>query len=286
MAAAESRASGHGLRATDHKANTAVPPGVRLLAAAVAAAGAMLIAVLAIAMLSGEYRRVPASGPPFVPGDIADVARIFGRNLLVLALFVMGNVAVSGIQRWRAANETAVATAGKTVGRLALAAVIGLLLLATCRQAYALGHALAGFAGYFYVSVWRVWLAVLPHALLELSGIFLPVAVWLFARREGRERELLALTLSAMVVAVPLLAAAALTEAFVSPKVFRALTCIGESEGFRGGGGACGPEPRECSRLTPREFETRYHIHLSQADIAAAGRRCAVPPGPRHRGSG
>jgi uncharacterized membrane protein SpoIIM required for sporulation len=106
-----------------------------------------------------------------------------------------------------------------------------------CRQAVVLGHGLAGFSNYFYVSRRRLWLGVLPHALPELTGIFLPVAAWLYASREGKERELLALTAAAVLAAVPLLAAAALIEAFVSPKVFRAVTCIGEREGFRGGGG-------------------------------------------------
>ena len=159
------------------------------------------------------------------------------------------------------------------MGRLATAIVVGLLLLAACRQAYALGHRLAGFSEYFYASRWRLWLGVLPHALPELTGVFMPLAAWRFANGHGQQRELFAFTAAAVVAALPLLATAALIEVYVSPKVFRTLTCIGASEGFRAGGD-CAAEPRECSRLSPAEFEKRYHIHLSQAEIAGARGRC------------
>jgi hypothetical protein len=134
-------------------------------------------------------------------------------------------------------------TGGELVSRLATATVVGLLLFAACRQAYVLGHGLAGYSDYFYVSRWRVWLGVLPHALPELTGIFLPVAAWLFASRHGSKRELPAFTVTAVLAALPLLVTAALLEVYVSPKAFRALTCIGASEGFRREGTA-GPNRR------------------------------------------
>ena len=249
---------------------------LRWLPVSLAAAAALLVVVLVVATLSGESPQLPENGPPFATGNIADAATIFAENLLVLLLYSMGGVAASVIHRWRDARA---ATANRAVAsRLAVATVIVLLLLAACRQAYILGHGLAGFADYFYVSRWRLWLGVLPHALPELTGIFLPVAAWRFAGREGRQRELLALTVVAALAALPLLAGAALIEVYISPKAFRALTCIVESERFRGGGGDCGPEPRECPKLSPAEFERRYHIHLTGAEIAGDRRNCGASP--------
>ena len=147
------------------------------------------------------------------------------------------------------------------------------LVVAAWRQALTLGHGLAGFANYFYVARWDLWLAMLPHATPELTAIFLPVAASLCASRAGAQRGPRSLTAAAMLAALPLLATAAILEVYVAPKTFRALTCIGESEGFRAGGN-CATEPRECPKLTFDEFEQRYGIHLSPADRADTRRRC------------
>lgn len=273
MAAAENSARWQGLGRVERVSSTTVARTVRWLPVALLAAATLLLSVLVVAMLSGEPMQVPPSGPPFVAGSVFDAARIFGENLLVLTLYAMGNLAASIIQRGRTGDAQPMTIGSESVGRLATAIVIGLLLFAACRQAYVLGHGLAGYSDYFYVSRWRLWLGVLPHALPELTGVFLPVAAWLFASRHGRQRELPAFTVAAVLAALPLLATAALLEVYVSPKAFRALTCIGVSEGFRGGGD-CGPEPRECPRLSPAEFETRYHVHVSPSEIAGARRHC------------
>lgn len=275
MAGAEDISGRYELRGIGCGSRAVAARIVRCLGVALAAAIALLVSVLVVALLAGQAMQVPPSGPPFVTGNLTDAARIFGENLLVLLLYIMGCVAAAIIHRWRADDARALTPNGNLMIRLAIAIVGGLLLLAACRQAYALGHRLAGFSEYFYATRWRLWLGVLPHALPELTGIFLPVAAWRFASRHGKERELLALTAAAMLAALPLLATAALIEVYVSPKVFRALNCIGVSEGFRGGG-ACGAEPRECSRLSSGEFEERYHIHLSQAEITGAPGRCRV----------
>ena len=103
--------------------------------------------------------------------------------------------------------------------------------------------------------------------------MLLPVAAWRYANRNRIETKLPALTASAVLAALPLLAGAALLETYVSPKTLRALTCIGEREGFRGGG-ACGHEPQECPKLIPAEFDKRYQVRLSQAEIARSRRGC------------
>jgi hypothetical protein len=236
---------------------------------------ALLFGVLVVALLSEDHRQLPASGPPFVAGGIPDAVRIFGENLLVLSLYAMCNIAAWLIQRLRTRETQSNVVNKEFLSRLATTLVIGLLLFAVCRQAYTLGHGLTGFSDYFYVNPWRLWLGVLPHALPELTGMLLPVAVLLFANSEGKENELLARTIAAVLIALPLLGTAALIEVYVSPKAFRVLTCIGESEGFHGGGD-CKTEPQQCPKLSLTKFENRYHIHLSPAEVARAREHCST----------
>jgi uncharacterized membrane protein SpoIIM required for sporulation len=63
----------------------------------------------------------------------------------------------------------------------------------------------------------------LPHALPELVALFLPLAAWIMASRRGRWHELLAATFVTVVLAIPVLVAAAFVEVYVTPGVLRAL---------------------------------------------------------------
>lgn len=245
---------------------------IRRLPVSLVVAAGMLVCILVVALLSGEARQVPVSGPPFATGNISDAAGIFGENLLVLLLYTMGNVGAWVILR--RPTDGALSTTARRVlaGRLAIG-IVALLILVACRQAIVLGQGLAGFSNYFYAPRWRLWLGVLPHALPELTAIFLPAAAWLYASRAARQRQLLAITAAAVLAALPLLATAALIEVYVSPMAFRALTCIVGSEGFRGGGN-CPAETPECPRLSAVEFEKRFHIHLTQAEKVGARRHC------------
>jgi hypothetical protein len=191
MAAVESSAWRHEPHGTDLVSSAMAACMVRCLPIAFVAAAALLVSVLGIAMLSGPAMQVPPSGPPFVAGSIGDAATIVGENLLVLILYAAGCVAMAIIQRWRG-DARSMTGKGELMGRLATAIVIGLLLFAACRQAYVLGHRLAGFSEYFYASHWRRWLGVLPHALPELTGVFMPLAAWRLANRQGKQRELFA----------------------------------------------------------------------------------------------
>jgi uncharacterized membrane protein SpoIIM required for sporulation len=67
-------------------------------------------------------------------------------------------------------------------------------------------------------------LGLLPHAILELIALFLPLAAWIIASRRGEWEQLLAATLVTVAVAVPVLVLAALIEVYVSPHLFAALT--------------------------------------------------------------
>ncbi len=111
-------------------------------------------------------------------------------------------------------------------GRLA----IGFVALATAfslsAQAYVIGHTLAGVSHFLGVAPGILLLGVLPHAVLELVALFLPLAAWIIASRRGEWDQLLAATIVTVAIAVPLLVVSALIEVYVSPHLFTALTHI------------------------------------------------------------
>jgi hypothetical protein len=199
------------------------------LGSLVAAVG-LLLAVLAISELTGGYTQIVSLSPPFAVGRPADVTSVLGHNLLVLALHAMACVAGfiagsslplqaqshSGVSRW--VHEHG--------GRLAIAFVVCATTFSLSAQAYVLGHTLAGVASFLEVSPALLLLGVLPHALLELVALFLPLAAWIMASRRGEWDQLLAATLVTVAVAVPVLVVAALIEVYVSPHLFVALTGI------------------------------------------------------------
>jgi hypothetical protein len=64
---------------------------------------------------------------------------------------------------------------------------------------------------------------LLPHALPELTALFLPLAAWTIASRRGDWQDLLAATFATVAIAVPVLVAAAAIEIWVSPRLLLAL---------------------------------------------------------------
>jgi hypothetical protein len=196
---------------------------------ALAAAG-LLAAVLLVATLDRGYQQVLTLQPPFAVGDLAEVLRILGSNLLVLALHAMACVAGfiagsslplqaqhhRGVSRW--VHEHG--------GRLAIAFVVCATAFSLSAQAYTIGHALAGVSHFLRVSPALLLLGVLPHAVPELVALFLPLAAWIIASRKGEWEQLLAATLVTVAIAVPVLVASAFVEVYVSPHLFTALTHI------------------------------------------------------------
>ena len=111
-------------------------------------------------------------------------------------------------------------------GRIAIAFVVAATTFSLCAQTWVLGHELAGVSGFLRISPALLLLAVLPHALIELTALFLPLAAWIIASRRGEWDQLLAATLVTVAIAVPMLVVAALIEVYVSPHLFAALTGI------------------------------------------------------------
>jgi hypothetical protein len=69
------------------------------------------------------------------------------------------------------------------------------------------------------ISVPLLVLTALPHALLELTAVFLPLAAWTIASRRGEWDQLLAATMVTVLAAVPMLIVAATWEVYVWPEL-------------------------------------------------------------------
>ncbi len=158
---------------------------------------------------------------------LGDAMHLFGRNLLVLALHSMACVAgfmagsslpqiaeqQSGLSRW--VHEKA--------GPLAIGFVLCATGFSLVTQALALGQAASTIAFHFGTSPGVLLFTLLPHALPELTALFLPLAAWMIASRAKRWEELLAATAVTTAIALPTLFVACLVEVFVSPLVIDAV---------------------------------------------------------------
>ena len=61
------------------------------------------------------------------------------------------------------------------------------------------------------------------HALPELVALFLPLAAWIVASRQGDWHELLAATFVTVAIAVPVLVVSAVVELFLTPRLLEML---------------------------------------------------------------
>lgn len=202
------------------------------LLGSLAAASLLLLAVLAIALLSmpHPYGRFPTN-PPLFAGDGRDVAQIFGHNLLVLALHAMACVAgfIAGSSLpLQAEQHTGFVKVIHERGRpFAMTFVVGATMFSLSLQAYVLGTSVASVATALPASPELLLLGLLPHALPELVALFLPLAAWIVASRRGEWDTLLAATFVTVAIAIPILAATAVWEVYVAPRVLGPLLGYG-----------------------------------------------------------
>jgi Stage II sporulation protein M len=202
----------------------------RWAAGSALAATGLLVAVLLVASVDHGYDQIIALRPPFAVGNLAEVLHVLRSNMLVLALHAMACVAGfiagsslplqaqhhRGVSRW--VHEHG--------GRIAIAFVVCATTFSLSAQAYVIGHSLAGVSHFLGVSPALLLLGVLPHAIPELTALFLPLAAWIIASRKGEWEQLLAATVVTVALAVPVLVLAAFIEVYVSPHLFMALTHI------------------------------------------------------------
>ena len=100
---------------------------------------------------------------------------------------------------------------------LAFAWVVCVITFSLVTQAYILGSTGAQLAAQLDVSPATLVLTVAPHALTELTAVFLPLAAWTIASRKGEWGNLLAATFATVAVAIPMLVVAAAWETLVWP---------------------------------------------------------------------
>jgi len=193
----------------------------RWVAAALAIAVALLGSVWLVALISTPDPSVSflASRRP----SIDQVLHVIGRNALVLALHAMACVAgfiagsslpLEAQQRsgaWRWVHEKA--------GPLAILFVIGATTFSLLTQAFVLGNLTASLAAKLDIGAGLLLLGLLPHALPELVALFLPLAAWIIASRQNDWHELLAATVVTVLLAAPVLIAAAFVEVYVTPEL-------------------------------------------------------------------
>ena len=193
-----------------------------------AISGGLLLAVWAIGPIATpDVTRLAIPGLNRPP-TLEAVGNVLFRNSLVLALhamacvagFIAGSSLPAEAERytgvWRRVHDKA--------GPLAITFVVCATTFSLATQAFVLGSGASTLGGQLELPVGVLLLGLLPHALPELTALFLPLAAWIIASRRGQWHELLAATLVTVAVAVPVLVASALVEVYVSPHVLRALS--------------------------------------------------------------
>lgn len=194
-------------------------------------AASLLISVglLAAVTIVGTLR-TPDPAAHVLPGvmtpvDLRDVAYVITRNLLVLALhslacvagFIAGSTMPLEAQEkggwWGAVHDYA--------GRFAIIFVSTATTFSLLTQALLVGELSADTAAALGIAPIELTVLLLPHALPELVGLFLPLAAWLLASRRGQWHQLLAATFVTTAIALPLVIASAFIEVYVTPDLIR-----------------------------------------------------------------
>jgi hypothetical protein len=201
-----------------------------LVGAVLIALGLLAAVTVAASVLKPDYG---FHYGPTVPGgpDPGRVLGVLGRNSLVLALHAFACIAgfIAGATLpLSAAGKTGISKVVHEKARpIAFAWVIGVTCFSLCTQTIGLGLVGSTIAWDTGVSVPVLVLTALPHALLELTAVFLPLAAWTIASRKGEWDQLLAATMVTVAIAIPMLLVAATWEVYVWPHILAAVTPAG-----------------------------------------------------------
>jgi len=204
------------------------PQLARWFAGGLCAAILLLLATWLIAGVSGSGGfQVQTIGPPFHQGGWSQVGSILGRNMLVLALHAMacvaGFIAGSSLPLQAQSHSGFARVIHERGGRFAIIFVVAATTFSLSAQAIVLGGETASVANVLHTTPGLLLLVLMPHALIELTALFLPLAAWIIASRRGEWNQLLAATVVTVAIAVPMLLVAALIEVYVSPEILHAL---------------------------------------------------------------
>jgi hypothetical protein len=200
------------------------------IALSLAVALALLGAVWVVAgMLTPDLTPVHLAGLTY-SSEPDDMLPILWRNSLVLALH--GTACIAG---FIAGASMPIAAAQRTgfsrwihvkAGEFAILFVAAVTLFSLSTQALYLGFQGSSIAYQLDITRLELILSVLPHALPELTALFLPLAAWLIASRRGEWNQLLAATLITVLLAIPVLILAAAIEVYIWPQILRELSPV------------------------------------------------------------
>ncbi len=234
MAAGNDQVFETGIRATRRTLadwNQAPWPVLRgWLGLSAAIAAALLAAVWAVSSLT-----TADPTPVFVAGisdsgGLRDIVEILTNNLVVLALHATACVAgfiagasiplvaehKTGFSRWFHLQA----------GKFAIFLVVAITGFSLVTQAYALGIQGASLSDRLDISQGFLILSVIPHALPELTALFLPLAAWVLASRRAEWDQLLAATVITVAVAIPVLVLTATIEVELWPRILEQISPI------------------------------------------------------------
>ena len=167
---------------------------------------------------------------PSIPDGLAvpRVLAVVGRNSLVLALHAVACIAgfIAGATLpLSAERRTGLSRVIHEKARpIAFAWVIGVTCFSLFTQTLALGLIGSTIAYDEAISAPLLVLTALPHALLELTAVFLPLAAWTIASRRSEWDQLLAATMVTVAIAIPMLLVAATWEVHVWPYLLRSVS--------------------------------------------------------------
>ena len=187
----------------------------------------LLVATWVVAKMS-----TPDPTPLVIPGldrdpTWGDAGHVLFRTSLVLALHSMacvaGFMAGSTLPQQAAMRNGFSRWIHEKAGKFAIGFVVCATTFSLCTQAYVLGHTASTIAYHMGMSPGRLLVALMPHAIPELTALFLPLAAWVVASRRGDWHKLLAATVVTTAIAAPVLVIACLIEVYVSPHVIQAL---------------------------------------------------------------
>ena len=181
----------------------------------------LLVAVIGVASFTEPDPLTGVMPGIFSSVSAGDVVHTITRNLLVLALHSLACVAgfIAGSSMPLEAQERGGAWGAihDYAGRFAILFVSAATAFSLVTQALVLGAITSDISARLGLSHVELIVLLLPHALLELVGLFLPLAAWLIASRRGEWHQLLAATLVTTAIALPMVVIAALIEVYVTP---------------------------------------------------------------------
>ena len=234
MSSANQHVFSHGMRDTRETLDSWSQRPWQVLRAWVALSVAIALTLLAAVWFVAGLL-TPDLTPLHLPGLTSpsrpdDLLPILWRNSLVLALHATACVA-----GFIAGASMPIAAAQRTglsrwihvkAGELAILFVCAVTLFSLSTQALYLGFQGSTLSYQLHISRFELILSVLPHALPELTALFLPLAAWLIASRRGEWNQLLAATLVTVLLAIPTLILAATIEVYIWPHILRDLSSV------------------------------------------------------------